>query len=600
MASRFDVLATALADAEFTLNAFARTLAALLPEILAAEERADELRRRMFIEGALGAAALVKDALGHGLTELAHERAAAERRVHELVEECCRADRICAADLSTAAYRIRALVDSRAPYAGWVSSAVPSGATAVLRRLGLLRTDDDARIVSWARGLGDDEAGVRALRAGLAGRPAAELAALLETCPDLAARLLHGTPPALAGALSLTGSARIEAVRHAFAALSPEQARQTALLYPAVVGSLDGAPFTARILANRVLISVALAQRQQELLQLRARREVLSHDWIPFNGDDLDGTIEGVDKRIAFYTDLLEEPTPDFGRRPGEPETLPGHQVLLFSDAGDGAFAELWGRVDDSTRNIGVLVPGTGTDMTNIGGFSARRVRSFAAEGSGSNLAMIAWMGGDLPDSVARDAPFRGYAEDLGPRLRDFTAGIDVPPDARVTVAGHSYGGAVVGVAERTGLVADRILHIESAGAGHGVRDVGDYPNQDADRYSMTAPGDFIGSVQGVEVGSLGHGADPDGLTGIVRLETGREVDSDPHSSLVEGFGAHSGVFDRETTAWENMYQVFTGGRVQMYVAPTTHVYVAFPQPIVVTDYPMSDPTYIPPRLDIE
>src|SRR5690606_15905417 len=80
--------------------------------------------------------------------------------------------------------------------------------------------------------------------------------------------------------------------------------------------------------------------------------------------------------------------------------------------------------------------------------------------------------------------------------------------DPDVTVAGHSYGGAVVGRSELAGLVADRVLHIESAGMGHDIDDPSDLPasQRNVDRYSMTAPDDPISISQGTQLGdNVGH-----------------------------------------------------------------------------------------------
>src|SRR5690606_30121898 len=152
-------------------------------------------------------------------------------------------------------------------------------------------------------------------------------------------------------------------------------------------------------------------------------------------------------------------------------------------------------------------------------------------------LAMISWMGGDLPDGVLGDAPDPKYSKELGPRLTDFSRDLRLEIDragadnARVTVAGHSYGGAVVGRAELSGLDADRVLHIESAGMGHDVHSGSDLPRsqRDVDRYSMTAPGDFIELTQGVQKGGIGHGADPDTFDGTTRLHTGDKADGQPN-----------------------------------------------------------------------
>jgi hypothetical protein len=563
---RFALLAGALVDAAAAVEALAGALSRLGPELREARHRADQLRNRMLVEAAFGLSAVVKDALGHGLTELSHERTAVLRHAEELEDACRRADAGCAEQVADAARRIRRLTAGPTPYAGWLGAAVPPGSSDVLRALGLLCLDEHAARAAWALSLPDPR-----LRAGLATLAPVELAALLEAHPEVAQRLLTGRPPADGDPALL------------------------ALLYPAYYGPRNGVPLPLRMAANRVLVAAALASRRALLAALEDEQDRLARAG---HAHLLDAALADARRRIAYYDALLSEPVPNIGRRPGEPETLPGHQVLLFSDVGDGELAELWGRIDDRTRNVGILVPGTGTSITNVGMFSRDRTRSFAEHGDGS-LAMITWLGGDLPDSVPLDAPRRGYAEVLGPRLRDFTAGLGLPDAVGVTVAGHSYGGAVVGVADRTGLVADRVLHIESAGAGHGVRTSVDYPYPDTARYSMTAPGDVIADVQGLEVGSTGHGADPDTLAGVIRLETGRLDDADPHSGLVQGPGSHSAVFGPRTTAWQNMYEVFTGGVVRTYVEPQLRVYPAYPAPVVVPVHPMDDPAYRPPRLDI-
>ena len=63
-----------------------------------------------------------------------------------------------------------------------------------------------------------------------------------------------------------------------------------------------------------------------------------------------------------------------------------------------------------------------------------------------------------------------------------------------VTYIGHSYGGSILGTAERLGLTADRTLYLEAAGAGVGVDDPSDWHNRNPDvlRFSMTAPLDPI------------------------------------------------------------------------------------------------------------
>ena len=123
-------------------------------------------------------------------------------------------------------------------------------------------------------------------------------------------------------------------------------------------------------------------------------------------------------------------------------------------------------------------MPGTNTTLMGAQG-GVDRVTSFTRQSEGQ-LAMIYWAAGAFPQNL--EAAEGRFNDELAPDLVDFTAevhrtidatGADIP----VTVAGHSYGGATVGTAETLGLDADRILLIESAGAGAGVDSVADYNN---------------------------------------------------------------------------------------------------------------------------
>ncbi|MFS0886876.1 alpha/beta hydrolase [Aeromicrobium sp. 179-A 4D2 NHS] len=352
--------------------------------------------------------------------------------------------------------------------------------------------------------------------------------------------------------------------RDLFEGLSPEHAAILAMTYPSIVGNLAGVPFANRAHANTVNVVAALADERRELAGLRDQHEENQGDWdfLGRNNDDLEGPIEDLERRICLYESILSD----------------GRSIVYFDPAGDGAIAELHGSIDAGTDNVGVLVPGTTADLANYDKDLAPRSRGFQNGDSSGGLTMISWMGGDLPDSIATDAPDPSYSLDLGPRLADFSRDLDLEisrsdgAGARVTVAGHSYGGAVVGRSELSGLVADRVLHIESAGMGHDVHDAGDLPSSQSgvDRYSMTAPDDFISLTQGVQVGDIGHGADPDDFAGTVRLHTGDKVDGTPNT----GIASHSGVFQQRSDAWDNMLAVFRGGEIETYRSPHyEHVY---------------------------
>ena len=201
----------------------------------------------------------------------------------------------------------------------------------------------------------------------------------------------------------------------------------------------------------------------------------------------------------------------------------------------------------------------------------------------------------------------------------------------------------MVGAAELHGLVADRVVHLASAGAY--VDDVAQYPATAAhtQRFSMTAYDDPIRLSQGhgmanagprlrqmlpfwldpLSVGlphlaadafgpasQVGTAYDPDLLPGVVRLDTGVHDDG----TLVRG---HSGMFAPHSTAWRNLLGVMTGGQVEVlepdrwasHLQPlqlTTvsqqpgHPVVPGHAPRYVIDRsPYGDPHYRPPVLDL-
>lgn len=407
--------------------------------------------------------------------------------------------------------------------------------------------------------------------------------------PGSAEQILHGlTLPQISAPGTDTLTQRLAETRRFFESLSTEEQRILAMVYPSVVGNLPGTPFSVRAQANRIRVVVALDDETARLADLREqdRRNESDWDFLGRNNDDLDGAIADAARRVSLYESVLAD----------------GRTIVFFDPAGDGAMAELHGTIHAGTSNVGVLVPGTGSDLAGFDGVAGRS-RGFLAHHQDlglDDLAMVTWLGGDLPDSVVQDAPFNHYASDLAPSLAGFSrelrqeverAGGD---DVALAFAGHSYGGSVVGTSEKHGLDADRVLHIESAGMGPGVDAPDDlHPrNRDVRRYSMTAEADFIGLVQGADAGpdNIGHGADPDTFPGTLRLDTGNFADG----SLIDGtFASHSDVFTRHSDAWENMYEVFVGGEVrryrpaEYYTSPHGHVVqVPYTEPAEEVDIP--------------
>jgi hypothetical protein len=253
------------------------------------------------------------------------------------------------------------------------------------------------------------------------------------------------------------------------------------------------------------------------------------------------------------------------------------------ANRGRGAWSELVGTIDGRTEVVGILVPGSAAfiDSDNFSKYH-QRAADLVDESEG-RLALVIWAFGEFPQGWVQGA-ITGYQRSLGRSLALFSHELraelarELGPDngVRMVAAGHSFGGAVVGAAERHGLDADVVLHIASAGMGE-VADPHHYPEPERPRYSMTAPGDLIGLVQGLPLPpGLGHGPDPDTFRCVVRLPTGNLPD-DPAAldelgeplgeragQLIDGFSSHSDVFIRYSDAWWQIYQVF------MDLAPAT------------------------------
>lgn len=183
---------------------------------------------------------------------------------------------------------------------------------------------------------------------------------------------------------------------------------------------------------------------------------------------------------------------------------------------------------------------------------------------------MIVWAGGEFPDEFW-GALGVGDAEELAEPLIDATAAIQQEiegqvsdHDVSVTVIGHSYGGVVVSLAARSGLPADQLLFVNSAGLGADVTgspwvDMADHVGEqgyavpyldDYSVYAMAAPGD-VPSI----LGPLFNGVSPTAVDGVTLLETGSYADG----TEISGTAGHSGVFQRDSTAWQNILAVLTG-----------------------------------------
>lgn len=333
------------------------------------------------------------------------------------------------------------------------------------------------------------------------------------------------------------------------AGLTLAQRRQLVTEFPREVGNTDGVPWDMRMEANRLNIANAIVEQQHLLGQ---------------SDDD-----QAIEERIAFYSGLLgkvEDPT-------GQSQELIDRQIIAF-DPERSSFIELTGNLQ-TADHIGVFVPGVNTTVVSSTS-NLETTRRLVEAGKG-DVAMLTYVGGPFPDADTipewPNAADPSYATAMAPRLVAFSEDVNrvadsLGNDVSVTFIGHSYGGSVLGTAESMGLTADRTLYVAAAGAGVGVDDPSDWHNGNPDvvRYAMTAPGDWIETLQGVGYGLGPHGADVDEMPGVIRLETGNYADGTP----LEGWDAHSNIVNKPSDAWNNMLGVITGSEVTTYTEPQT------------------------------
>lgn len=382
-------------------------------------------------------------------------------------------------------------------------------------------------------------------------------------------RSMHGVVGRIARWMAQKGSDDTAAkVGEALEKLGPQQSRLLVMMMGSLAGNSDNVSFEYRVEANAVTVAAQRVKEQAGLDRVLAQRGEWKRE-----AAEAEREGDGVRARTLAQAmaGLGEQIKRLQGRVDLETSIVQEHRMILYFDpAGDGAIAELHAPITKSTRNVGVLVPGTGTNLSNYDNF-ADRTRSFQTYG-GDSLAMITWLGGDVPDSLT-NATSGGYAKVLAPRLAAFSGALEREVarvrsgyrGVEVTVAGHSYGGEVVGDAQRDGLVADRLLMIESAGEGPGIDSLDDLPRAERSRikrYSITAPTDLIAEYQQTHHG----GADPDTFGNTVRLDSGDKANS--HTPIRGGLAAHTGVFGKGSDAWFNMYAVFTGGTATAYRRP--------------------------------
>lgn len=295
--------------------------------------------------------------------------------------------------------------------------------------------------------------------------------------------------------------------------LSQEQRDEYVSLYPSSVGALDGIPSEIRDTANRLVLAETHGTAQGELDAWRGKEPPRYEKYIsPITGREVKGAqIEtkawkewdekrkAMESRLNGMQKIQDRLT---GSAPGStsgsgPGNRPEGYLLGFDNSKLGKAIVSIGN-PDTADNVVTYVPGTGANLSGIGGDLNRAEdlqRMATRNGNGQQTASILWLGYDAPQDILTDATSDSYANAAKEPLGRFLTGVDTAHTGgpvNSTVLGHSYGTLVAGkaLAGHPDLPVDNVIFVGSPGVGvEHAKDLGVAPDH---VWSATAENDLI------------------------------------------------------------------------------------------------------------
>ncbi|MGZ3098918.1 alpha/beta hydrolase family protein [Streptomyces sp. H72] len=305
-----------------------------------------------------------------------------------------------------------------------------------------------------------------------------------------------------------------------FASLTEWQRTSLARRYSLAVGNMNGAPVDLRYLANRAALRKA---RAAERLRMNDKRLSLS------------GQHE-AGRRAQQYEALLHR----------------DRHILAFDPAGAGKVAEVFGDLGRAER-VSVVVPGVDTELLTFqrtrrkysapAGMAESLHAAERAASPGTRTAVIAWADYTSPSGLGMEAATAIRAEHGAARLNALLRAL--PGRAPVSLFCHSYGSVVCGVAADA--LPRRVTDIAVAGSPGMRVEKAAQLHTSARVWAMRDADDWIQDVPYLEVGGLGHGADPVSPAFGARLLSAR------------GAQGHSGYFVPGTESLRNFAQIGVG-----------------------------------------
>ncbi len=304
-----------------------------------------------------------------------------------------------------------------------------------------------------------------------------------------------------------------------FRSLSTAQKDRLADRYPLVVGNLGGAPVKLRYQANRNALAKSRDVERERVSDVRLTDQ---------------GRLTAK-RRLHRFESLLR----------------PERRVIAFDPTGSGRAAEVFGDLERA-RRVSVVVPGVDTDLLSFeksgepysapAGMARALQERQRTAAPHVPTATIAWADYTAPTGLGVEAASGHLAEDGAERLDRFVDGL---PGSRVALFCHSYGSVVCG--EAAGDLPPRVTDITASGSpGMRVDHAGQLGTR-ARVWAVRDKDDWIADVPHMEVGGLGHGADP-----VAPAFGARRL------SAVDAIG-HTGYYVPGTDSLDNFADIATG-----------------------------------------
>ncbi|MEO9247484.1 alpha/beta hydrolase [Citricoccus nitrophenolicus] len=375
----------------------------------------------------------------------------------------------------------------------------------------------------------------------------------------------------------------VAGIRDAWLGLEDHERERLMLLFPGVIGNLNGIPLATRGQTNHVTVAGLREQTAERLAEHRDNRP----QHAPGNAYER-RQWEDEEKRLETVLDGLGQAWAAYGEPhfPRDKTETPGYSTVFVSTDGLGQIATMRGEPSADTQRAVTFVPGTNTTIASVDHYNDALNAMDGDDADGT--VSIYWQGTPLPQDLVRDNATPHYNEEGAPLLAAFDHAADLEMasdrhrDVPTTYVGHSAGGSLLGTAEREGLDSTNIVYVAPAGNGHEVSSPEDTENEYAYRYLIQTNDDPISWAQalggGAQSGSFWEGSNPVQQMGAVRLESGLQDDG----SIMEG---HTDYFERGSTSARNIEGVVYGEDVSPYLEPEIHTYPGSSQPVIT--YPL-------------